>query len=172
MFIPKWFVAIATLLFATLAAWTFLLASERNPLPFPDNGSRIFAASSPQAKEAVVSLLAQHGIKPRFEFNTEGVQRTILWDGTIINHSSAAVTQKLGAATSSIGLVADNPSASAQRAAEFLQSRGFEAHVVLDAEPELPIAFVVSNAMPGTVLNFRKHVIHLPKPQPATASEG
>lgn len=39
--------------------------------------------------------------------------------------------------------------------------------VVLDAEPELPIAFVVTDAMPGTVINFRRHVVHLPRPQPA-----
>jgi hypothetical protein len=35
---------------------------------------------------------------------------------------------------------------------------------VLDAEPDLPIAFVVTNAFTGTVLNFRKHVIHMPQP--------
>jgi hypothetical protein len=32
------------------------------------------------------------------------------------------------------------------------------ARVVLDADPELPIAFVVTDAMIGTVINFRKHV--------------
>ena len=35
---------------------------------------------------------------------------------------------------------------------------------MLDAEPELPIAFVVTDAFTGTVLNFRKHVVHLPRP--------
>lgn len=37
----------------------------------------------------------------------------------------------------------------------------------LDAQPELPIACVVTNAMSGTVLNFRNNVLHLPKPEPA-----
>ncbi len=166
MFIPKLLLAVFVFLFVVLAVWTFLLASGRNPLPFPDNGSRIFSAASPQAKDAVVALLAQHGVNARFEFDTADVSRSIMWDGTIINHSAAAITQKLGSATSSIGLVADNPGVSAEQAAGFLRARGFEARVVLDAEPELPIAFVVTNAMPGTVLNFRKHVIHLPKPQP------
>ena len=64
-----------------------------------------------------------------------------------------------------IELVVDEPEASAHSAAVFLQSQGFEARVVLDAEPALPIAFVVTNAMRATVLNFRKHVIHLPRPQ-------
>lgn len=168
MFIPKWLLVTIAFLITILGIWTCLLVSGRNPLPFPDNGSRIFAATSPQAKDAIVSLLAQNGIKARFEFNSTDVRRTIMWDGTIINHSSAAVTQKLGFATSSIGLVSDNPAESAERAAEFLRNSGFEARVVLDAEPELPIAFVVTNAMPGTALNFRKHVIHLPKPQPAS----
>ena len=166
MFIPKWMLAVASLFIAGFAAWSALLAAGRNPLPFPDHGSRIFAAQSPQAKDAIVTLLALHGLSERFRFDTAGVQRSIMWDGTIINHSSAEVSQKLGSATSSIGLVSDDPTASANNAAEFLHSRGFTANVVLDAEPELPIAFVVTNAMPGTVLNFRKHVIHLPKPQP------
>lgn len=166
MFIPKWLLAVLVLLVAGLVTWSCLLASGRNPLPFPDNGSRIFTSASPQAKDAVVALLAQHGVRPRFEFNTRDVERTILWDGTIINYSAPAVVQKLGSATASIGLVADNPAASAEQAAGFLRARGFQARVVLDAEPELPIAFVVTDALPGTVLNFRKHVIHLPKPQP------
>ncbi len=166
MFIPKWMLAIAGLLIAGFIAWSVLLAVGRNPLPFPDHGSRIFSAPTPQAKDAVVALLAMHGLKERFQFNTGGVRRSIMWDGTIINQPSAEIIQKLGSATSSIGLVSDDPPASANSAAAFLRSRGFEANVVLDAEPELPIAFVVTNAMSGTVLNFRKHVIHLPKPQP------
>ena len=81
-----------------------------------------------------------------------------MWDGTIINYPDPAVVQRLGSATASIGLVADDP------AAAFLTARGFSAEVVLDVEPELPIAFVVSNVFAGTVLNFRKHLIHMPRP--------
>ena len=166
MYVPKWLLLVLTVLFAAFATWTYLLASGRNPLPLPDHGSRIFATPTPAAKDAVVALLARHGLEERFRFNSNGVQRSILWDGTIINQSSPEVIAKLGGATSSIGLVADDPAASANAAAEFLRSRGFEARVVLDAEPELPIAFVVTNAMSGTVLNFRKNVLHLPKPEP------
>jgi hypothetical protein len=36
---------------------------------------------------------------------------------------------------------------------------------VLDAEPELPIAFVVTDAMVGTVINFRKHITQMPTPK-------
>ena len=89
-----------------------------------------------------------------------------MWDGTIINCSKPDVLAKLGAPAASIGLVAVDPVASAETAATFLRARGFQASVVQDAEPELPIAFVVTDAFTGTVLNFRKHVVHLPRPTP------
>ena len=164
MFLPKWLVSLAGVSFVVLAAWAFLLVSGRNPLPFPDPGSRIFTAPSPEAKDAVVALLARHGVKERFQANSTGILRSIMWDGTIINHAPPDVLQKLGHASASIGLVSDDPVASANDAAEFLRARGFKANVVLDAEPELPIAFVVTNATSGTVLNFRKHLIHMPRP--------
>ena len=132
---------------------------------FPDDGSRIFAASSAEGKSAIVKLLGAHGMGERFRFDTDGVSRSIMWDGTIVNYSSEEVSRKLGNAAASIGLVVDDPAASANAAADFLRSRGFKAEVVLDAEPELPIAFVVTDAMAGTTLNFRKHVIHLPRPE-------
>lgn len=172
MFLPAWLIVVASLAFALLAAWTYLLATGRNPLPFPDRGSRIFTAPSPEAKEALVDLLATHGLKERFRANSSGILRSILWDGTIINQAPPEVLEKLGHATASIGLVADDPVASANDAAQFLRSRGFEAKVVLDVEPELPIAFLVTNATSGTVLNFRRHMIHLPRPQPVRTSRG
>lgn len=172
MFIPTELLILALLVFIGLAGSTYLLATGRNPLPFPDRGSRIFSAASPEAKDAIVDLLSQHGLHERFHFNSDGVLRSILWDGTIINHSAPEVSAKLGSATSSIGIVASDPVASANQAAAFLTQRGFHARVVLDAEPALPIAFVVSDAMPGTVLNFRKHVIHLPRPMPVSRGRG
>ncbi len=101
MFLPKWFVVLAFLLFAVLAGWTYLLASGRNPLPFPDRGSRIFSTPSPEAKDAVVALLARHGVKERFQANSSGILRSIMWDGTIINHAPPDVLQKLGHASAS-----------------------------------------------------------------------
>ena len=163
MFVPIWLVVLAVILLAGFSTWSFLVAKGRNPLPFPDPGSRIFSASSPQAKDAIVAMLAKYGINERLQFNSSGILRSIMWDGTIINHPPPEVISKLGNAVASIGLVADDPEASANQAAELLRSRGFEAKVMLDAEPELPIAFVVTNAMLGTVINFRKHVIHLPR---------
>lgn len=165
MFIPIWIILLIGLFAVILIAWTALLVAGRNPLPFPDVGSRIFSASSAEGKDAVVELLSLHGVKERFQVNTGGVQRSIMWDGTIINLPSTEVSQKLNFPAASIGLVVDNPEASAQAAADFLRSKGFMSEVVLDAEPELPIAFVTTDAMAGTVLNFRKHVIHLTRPK-------
>ena len=103
MFIPVWALLLISLLLASLIVWLVLIVLGRNPLPFPDNGSRIFSASSIEAKDAIVSLLARHGLKERFQFNTKGVNRSIMWDGIIINHSSPEVTQKLKSPAASIG---------------------------------------------------------------------
>ncbi|GAB58717.1 hypothetical protein [Rheinheimera nanhaiensis] len=164
MYIPKWMLSIFIMLFLLLLSWTCSLVMQRNPLPFPDPGSRIFSTPSVEAKAAVVDLLTQHGITERFQANSDGVLRSIMWDGTIINQPTPEVLQKVGNASASIGLVVADPVQSANNAANFLRQRGFQAEVVLDVEPSLPIAFVVTNALNGTVLNFRKHIIHLPKP--------
>jgi hypothetical protein len=164
MYIPAWIIVCVLLVMAGLSAWLIAILRGRNPLPFPDPGSRIFTAPSAEAKAAVVALLREHGLSERFRFDTGGVERSIMWDGTIINWPAPQVMSKLGAPAASIGLVAKDPVASAEAAAAFLRTRGFQAAVVTDAEPELPIAFVTTDALSGTVLNFRKHVIHLPRP--------
>lgn len=167
MHLPKWFVILWGVVTVALVAWTALLVAGRNPLPFPDGGSRIFAAASPEAKAAVVELLARNGLRERFRFDSEGVQRSIFYDGTIVNWSGPVVATRLRGATSGIGLVADDPEAQAEAAASFLRTRGFRADVLKDVEPGMPIVFVLTNAMPGTALNFRPHVVHMPRPTPA-----
>lgn len=44
------------LLIVVFGVWTFLLATGKNPLPFPDPGSRIYTAASPEGKDAIVEL--------------------------------------------------------------------------------------------------------------------
>jgi len=164
MFIPLWIVGVVAFAFVGVLGWLAAFLRGRNPLPFPDGGSRIFTTPSPEAKAAVIALLRQHGLQERFHADSAGVLRSILWDGTIINTSSDTVMQKLKQPAASIGLVAEDPVASAKAAAAFLQQRGFHAEVVLDVEPDLPIVFVVTNVFTGTVLNFRKHMRHMPRP--------
>ncbi len=169
MHLPIWLVIALSAPLGAALLWLGLILAGRNPLPFPDGGSRIFTAATPEAKAAIVGLLAEHGVRERFQMNTTGVLRSIMWDGTIINCPDPDVTRRLGSPTASIGLVSSDPARSAAQAAAYLIARGFSAEVVLDAEPELPIAFVVTNAFTGTVLNFRKHVMHMPRPQPPRA---
>lgn len=113
----------------------------------------------------MVSLLARHAVRERFRADSGGILRSIMWDGTIINLPPDAVREKLDGASSSIGLVSDDPDADAEAAVEFLRSRGFQARVVTDIEPSLPIAFVVTDALTGTAINFRKHMTKLPRPK-------
>jgi hypothetical protein len=167
MFVPIWIIVALAVVAVLFVMWALAAARGRNPLPFPDGGSRIFAAASPEAKDALVALLEQHGLKARFRADSGGVQRTILWDGTIINHSSPEVLDKLGHPAGCIGLVAADPARAAEEAVVFLRARGFAAEVAPDIEAGLPIVFVKTDALSGTVLNFRKSVIHMPKPQKA-----
>jgi len=165
MHLPKWFVAFFTVLFVAQVLVLTLIMQGRNPLPFPDHGSRIFSAATPEAKQAVVELLEQYGVHERFQANSGGVLRSIFYDGTIINQASEEVLAKVGHMYSCIGLVAEDPLASAKSAAVFLQQRGFSASVVEEIEPGLPIAFVLTDALPGTALNFRPHVTKMPRPE-------
>ena len=166
MYVSKWVLFPGLALVLALTAWALLVVAGRNPLPFPDPGSRIFTAASPEAKEAVVELLARNGVRERFRADSGGVLRSILADGTIINHSPPEIIAKLDGATSAIGLVADDPLASAEAAATFLRERGFDATVVQEIEPGLPVVFVLTDAMPGTVVNFRPHLLRMPRPEP------
>lgn len=169
MFVPMWLLVVAVVCGVVLLTWSVLLALGRNPLPVPDPGSRIFAAASPEAREAVVALLARHGLRERMRVDSPQVQRSILTDGTIINCSSPDVVARVGGVTSCIGLVAADPEADAQAAAGFLRARGFAAEVVRDVEPGMPIAFVLTSAMPGTAINLRPHVLRMPRPPAAGA---
>lgn len=170
MFIPLWLLFLMVVFGGAFVVWALFALNGRNLLPFPDPGSRIFAARSAEAQAAIVELLERHGLKQRYWGITSGVRRAILWDWTIISVPSPEVLAKEGGAACSIGLVVDDPEKAANEAAEFLRSRGFSAEVVLDAEPEIPITFVVTDAFIGTALNFRRHAVHFPHPQPLTAA--
>lgn len=165
MHVPRWAIALNFVTMVLIASWASALSLDRNPLPWPDPGSRIFSASSPEGKAAVVEMLAKYGVQERFKANSNGILRSIMWDGTIVNYSPANFTQKIGNASSAIGLVSDDPGKSAQEAAKLLRSKGFKAEVVSDFEPNLPIYFVVTNAMVGTVINFRPSIAEMPAPE-------
>ena len=165
MHVPKWAIAINLIVVLLLATWATTLSLGKNPLPWPDPGSRIFSAASPEGKAAMVELLARHGVDERFKADSGGVLRSIMWDGTIINFSPPEITGRIGGVTSAVGLVSDDPLGSAKEAAAFLRTKGFRAEVVEEIEPGLPIAFVVTDAMAGTAINFRPPMSKMPAPE-------
>lgn len=170
MFVPIWILVPIGLLVGVLLPWALFAAAGRNLLPVPDLGSRIFAATSPEAVDAIVAIIERHGGRQRFWGITPGVRRAIMWDGTLVTHPQPWVTEKLQGKAGGIGLVADDPRRAAEAAAAYLQDRGFSATVVADAEPEIPIVFLVTDALHGTVLNFRRHARHFPMPQRLSTS--
>ncbi|MFN0098161.1 MAG: hypothetical protein ACKVS7_05755 [Gemmatimonadaceae bacterium] len=149
-----------------MLVWALFAVFGRNLLPVPDPGSRIFAARSVEAQEAILAIVERHGPQQRYWGITPGVRRAILWDWTLITVPSAETQAAVKGAAGSIGLVADDPRRRAEEAAAFLRAHGFSAQVVTDAEPELPIVFVVTDALVGTTLNFRRHAVRFPLPQP------
>lgn len=164
MFIPIWLLIIIAIVACLFFAWAILAANGRNPLPVPDPGSRIFTTSSPAARAAIVELLGIHGVRQRFRMDSSGIERSIMWDGTIVNYSPEEILRKVDGATACIGLVSDDPEASAISATEFLRQRGFAARVVLNVEPNFPVAFVLTDALRGKAINFRKHIMKMPGP--------
>lgn len=151
-------VPLATLL---LGLWTFALAYDRNPLPFPDRDYQVFSASSAKALMAMEDVMQSLGQRPRFRADSPNVQRTIFASGTIINQSDPRMFDLLGPHGAALGFVVDDPDATARQIAKQLQDRGFQATSIHGAEPGLPIAFVRTDALADSVLVFRKHMLHM-----------
>ena len=159
--IPLWLAILFPLGTLLLGMWTFALVHDRNPLPFPDRDYHVFSASSANALVAMEEVMQSLGQRPRFRVDSPNVQRTIFASGTIINHPDPGMLKVLGPHGAALGFVVDDPDATARRVAAQLQARGFQAATVHDAEPGLPIAFVRTNALSGSVLVFRKHVLRM-----------
>ena len=148
---------------------TFLVALiiDRNPLPFPDRDYHVFSASSRPALAALERLMHTFGHHPRFRIDSDQVDRTVFSNGTIINHPHPQISATLGTPGGALGFVVGDPDRAARESAQHLQAAGFQAEVILDAEPGLPIAFVKTNALISGALVFRKHVLKMGQRPPA-----
>jgi hypothetical protein len=155
-----------------LVAWTVSLVRDRNPLPFPDRDYHVFSAKSTPALIALEALMQRHGHVPRFRVDSEEVERTIFSNGTIINRPHASMLDRLGQPSAALGFVVADPEQAAREAATLLQRHGFDARVIADAEPGLPIAFVATDALSGSALVFRKHVLKMGRKPPAWTPRG
>lgn len=144
-----------------LGLWALALAYDRNPLPFPDRDYQVFSASSAEALVAMEDVMQSLGQRPRFRADSPNVQRTIFASGTIINQPDPGMLKVLGPHGAALGFVVDDPDATARQVAMQLQRHGFQAASVHDAEPGLPIAFVRTDALSGSVLVFRKHMLRM-----------
>lgn len=163
--LPKMLLWILGASVLALVAWAAALASNRNPLPFPDHPYHVFSVPSEKALEALERVMMSFGIRPRFRIDSENVNRTVFSNGTIINNPQPGMAARLNSPAGALGFVVPDPDEAAQHIAKELRRSGFEAEVVLDAEPGLPITFVTTNALLGTAIVFRKHILKMgPKP--------
>jgi hypothetical protein len=165
--VPKVLVGVLAVLGLGLIAWTVSIANHRNPLPFPDPHYHVFSASSEKALVALEHVMLGYGVRPRFRIDSENVARTVFANGTIINNPHPEMSALLNNPSGALGFVVQNPVKSAEYTAKELRRDGFEAEVVLDAEPGLPIAFVTTNALRGTAIVFRKHVLKMGSKPPS-----
>jgi hypothetical protein len=155
------------ILLLLLVAWTYSLARDRNPLPFPDRDYHVFSAASPSGLIALEDLMHHFGHAPRFRVDSAQVDRTIFTNGTIINSPHPKILAQLGAPAGALGFVVRDPEAAAHDAVNLLRRQGFSAEIVSDAEPGLPIAFVKTDALMNAALVFRKHVLHMGRKPPS-----
>ena len=159
--VPLFLAILVPLLTLLLGLYTLALAFDRNPLPFPDRDYQVFSASSAEALVAMEDVMQSMGQRPRFRADSPNVQRTIFASGTIINQPDPRMLEQLGAPGAALGFVVDDPDATARQVAKQLQAHGFQATPIHGAEPGLPIAFVRTDALSGSVLVFRKHVLRM-----------
>lgn len=150
-----------------LVAWTISLVRDRNPLPFPDRDYHVFSAKSTPALIALEQLMQSHGHVPRFRIDSDNVERTVFSNGTILNRPYQAMLDRLGQPSAALGFVVADPERAAREAADLFRKSGFTADVILNAEPGLPITFVTTDALSGSAIVFRKHVLKMGQKPPA-----
>ena len=83
------------------------------------------------------------------------------------HHPHPQMSEVLGNPAGALGFVFNDPERAAREAAQILKGAGFEAEVIRNAEPGLPIAFVKTNALTNGALVFRKHVLKMGQKPPA-----
>ncbi len=159
--VPLFVAMLVPLLTLLLGLWTFSLAYDLNPLPFPDHDYQVFSARSAKALVAMEDVMISLGQRPRFRADSPNVQRTIFASGTIINQPDPGMLEVLGPNGAALGFVVDDPDATARQVAQQLKRSGFNAVSIHDAEPGLPIAFVRTDALSGSLLVFRKHMLRM-----------
>ncbi len=164
--VPNIVILIVGLGVLLLVVFLVVLITDRNPLPFPDRDYHVFSATSWTALVALERIMQMFGHRPRFRIDSDQVDRTVFSNGTIINHPHLQISTALGRPGGALGFVVRDPDRAARDAAQLLEAAGFEAEVILDAEPGLPIAFVKTDALISGTLVFRKHLLKMGEKPP------
>lgn len=148
-----------------------MLFIAKGPIPFFDKGFRIYATKDEAARDAVVEMLSQFGLKPRYRIDSDsgGVYRALMSDNTtIINYMKPDQWNAMGSPSAGLAITVRNPNHAAQAAVEMLRKSGYEAEVQGEFDSDVPAGAMVSvqtNAFVGTVLIFRRHFFKMgPRP--------
>jgi hypothetical protein len=142
----------------------------KGPIPFFDNGFRIFATKNEHARDDVAELLRRFGLKPRYRIDSGGVKRVLMADNTtIINYTDPDQWARMGSPAAGLAIRVRNPLRAAQEAVDMLMRMGYEAEILGELDTEVPpgaMVFVRTNAFVGTVLVFRRHFFQMGKTPP------
>jgi hypothetical protein len=139
----------------------------RNPLPFPDQGHRLYGVPDDKARQVVVQILEEvGGLDEHFTFDAEPVHQTVMWDGkTVIAYfdkEAESIPQN------GMSIAVSNPRASAEQTVSMLKKAGYEAHWqdnIWKGMPENTLILVQSNAFKGWGLVYRLSALKMPYPK-------
>jgi hypothetical protein len=140
------------------------------PIPFFDQGHRTFGVCSEQALQRVVEVISQTSdlkLKQVFEYGPT-VQAEFTDKKTVVNWlRDSRCRATLGAPTGdAISLVAEDPKAAAEKAAQMFESAGYESRV----EKVTDVLYLCrTTALNSADLVYRRHALKMggkPKTRP------
>ncbi len=169
MTVPLWFFLVV-LVWAVVATFARLIRKKLPiPLPFPDQGFRIFVTTDQRAMNATAIGLGVHGLVPKFRLNSASVKRVIFDDGmTILNVVDPYLLEKMGDPGAAIAHVVHDPYGSALELVSYLRARGYTAELAQLPEVESnqeAMYYVKSDAFHHWVVIFRLHMIKMGRPE-------
>lgn len=126
--------------------------------------------SRPTARDTLVALLADFGLKPKYRIDSGGVKRALLSDDmTIVNCTDPDLYARMGKPSAAIALKVRDPWAAARKAATTLKGSGYEAEILGELDSDVPngaMVFVKTNVLEGGMLVFRRHFLRMGKKPP------
>lgn len=162
--IPLWIFAVVFGYAVVITIFCFY----RNPLPFPDNGHRLFAVVNEEAAKAVVTIMdIVGGLPERFTFDPGTTHQTVLWDNTTVIIYHDEDMKKKGLPLDGISIEVDNPELRSRQAKEILENNGFKCDIHRNILPEAKDKFVMITSdafFPDRGLGLRRHILKMGKP--------